>query len=71
MKPEEFKQLQELLGKLEIYLGARYCIIPRHHADGCYLALYDEKGKMVRDHQGPDIETVSGLLKVQINQNKK
>ena len=64
MTTEEFKQLENLLGKLGLFLGKRYGVIQNHVADGCHIALYNEKGEMVRQVQGATIEDVAFKLRV-------
>jgi predicted amidophosphoribosyltransferase len=63
MKAEEFKQLEDLLSKLHVHLGYRYCIIPSHIQDSPYISLYDDKGNMIAQAESYNLEsTVKEVL---------
>lgn len=40
MSKEEYKQLEMLLGKLEVEIGNNICIIPSYVHDGYYINVY-------------------------------
>lgn len=56
MEKEDFKNLEELLGKLSIDLGYRFCIIPQDIQDLTYIAIYNHDGKLLKQTYGLDIE---------------
>jgi hypothetical protein len=64
MTPEEYTQLETLLGKLQIELGHRICILPGHVHDGYHIGIYSENsGAKRKEASGPTIESVVNQLK--------
>lgn len=56
MTPDDFKQLEDLLGKLSTYLNERYCVIPGVIQDGYHIATYSKNGLV-------EYKTISATLK--------
>ena len=46
MENGDYKQLEVLLGKLQLHLGRKFCIIPNYIHGGIHMATYDETGKI-------------------------
>jgi hypothetical protein len=63
MTNEEYKQLESLLGKLEMEVGEKICIIPNYIHDGYHIGVYSRiTGKPYKQASGPTIaETVQQL----------
>lgn len=56
MNSKDYRQLDELLGRLSRELGHRFCIIPEHIQDLAYIAIFDSDGKRIKETHGVDIE---------------
>lgn len=66
MSKEEYKQIETLLGKLEMELGNKICIIPAYVHDGYYINMYSSKtGMSLKSAIGPTIEAAVFQLKNQ------
>jgi hypothetical protein len=64
MTPEEYKQLETLLGKLNDEIGGKICIIPAHIHDGYYIGVYSSlSGKPYKAASGPTIEKTVEYIK--------
>lgn len=64
MTPEEYKQLEKLLGQLSQELGGgRVCIIHEYAQDGTYIGIYDDEGNVKKQGLCPNIETAVKRLK--------
>lgn len=61
----EYKQLEELLAKLQLEIGGwKYCIIPGHIHDGYHIGVYSSiGGKQVKTSDAATIEDAVKLLK--------
>jgi len=46
MKNGDYKQLEELLGKLGSHLGSKFCIIPNYIHEGVHIATYNDAGEL-------------------------
>jgi hypothetical protein len=67
MTTEEYVQLEALLGKLQIELGYRICILTGHVHDGYHIGVYSEtSGTKRQEASGPTIEGVANELKATI-----
>lgn len=57
MTDNEYKQLENLLGKLRSDLkGYRYCIIPDFFGETMHIGIYDQKGNLTKQEVGYDIK---------------
>jgi hypothetical protein len=64
MTKEEYIQLESLLGKLQIDLGHRVCILTGHIHDGYHIGIYSSNsGTKRKEASGPTIEDVVNQLK--------
>ena len=64
MSKEEYMQLELLLGKLEIELGNKICIIPSYVHDGYHINLYCAKtGLSLNSATSHSIESTVEQLK--------
>jgi hypothetical protein len=71
MTSEEYAQLEALLGKLQIELGHRLCILTGHVHDGYHIGIYSENcGVKRQEAAGPTIESVVKQLKSEQSKNK-
>jgi hypothetical protein len=67
MTSEEYIQLESLLGKLQIELRHRICILTSHVHDGYHIGIYSEiSGTKRQEASGPTIEDVVNELKGRI-----
>ena len=67
MTSEEYAQLESLLGKLQIELGHRICVLTGHLQDGYHIGIYSETAGVKRQEaSGPTIEGVVNDLKITI-----
>jgi hypothetical protein len=67
MTPEEYIELETLLGKLQIELGYRICILTGHVHDGYHIGVYSGTSGIKRQEAfGPTIEGVANELKATI-----
>jgi len=62
MTTEDFKHLEELLGKMKVHLGHRFCIVPNAVHDGYHVAIYDDKGDVKATDTWTDLKTVAERL---------
>jgi hypothetical protein len=46
MSKDEFKQLENLLGKLSAMLNGKYCIVPEVVHEGFHIGLYNKMGHL-------------------------
>lgn len=58
----EYKNLEFLMAKLNMYLGKRYSIIPNHLHDLAHIGIYDNDGKMIKQTNALDIKEAVELL---------
>ena len=71
MTDTEFYALEGLLGKLGVYLGSRYAIVPCYEHDGFHIAIYDKKTGDVKDKAiAPSIKKAADIL-LQNNYNSQ
>lgn len=69
MTKEDYRLLELLLGKLEMEIGNKICVIPGHIQDGYYIGVYSRKsGEPTVSASGPSIESVVGKLKSTLHQ---
>lgn len=59
MTTEDFKQLEQLLGKLGGHLGHRFCIVPNCVHEGYHIGLYDDNGDIKASDTWTDLETTT------------
>ena len=62
MDKEEYQQLSYLLRKLARVVKRRFCIIPEHIQDLCYIATFDSDGNKLKEVNGLDIEDAVNKL---------
>jgi hypothetical protein len=64
MTTEEYKELEDLLGKLQTEVRGKICIIPGHIHDGYHIGLYSSlSGFPFKTANGPTIQTTVESLK--------
>lgn len=65
MTPEDYKQLESLLGKLNLEIGAdkKLVIIPNYVHDGYAIGIYNSAGLMEDEYIGPTIESLVRKIK--------
>lgn len=63
MTTEEFKQLENLLDKLSLFVGKKYGLIPNYHGDLCYMVLYNNEGEVTHEYTGVDLERTAKEIK--------
>lgn len=64
MTKEEYKQLEELLGKLTTELGNKICVIPGHIHDGYYIGVYSSNsGHPLKEATAYSIEATVERIK--------
>lgn len=70
MKAEEYKKLEELMGKLTLELGgANICIVNGVVQDGYSIGVYDAKGNLIKKGLHATIEsTVEQILNQKDNE---
>ncbi len=56
LTPDEYKELNRLLGKVRRVLKYPYCIVPECIQDLCHIALYGPDGKVIKETIAVDIE---------------
>lgn len=61
----EYKQLEELLAKLQLEIGGKkYCIIPGHIHDGYHIGIYSSNsGDVLKTADAATIEDAVKALK--------
>lgn len=69
MTATEFTELENLLGKLQVYLGHNYCVVPNHVQEGYYLALYNDKGDRFVNAQGQFLKDTAEHAKQQATES--
>ena len=63
LTPADYKELGRLLTKLCHTLQYRFCIIPEHIQDLCYIGVYGHDGKIIKEANGVDLEQAVNLIK--------
>lgn len=64
MSQEEFKELENLLGKLQSYIGGkRCCIVPNYVQDGYSIGVYDLQGAITNQAIGATIKETADKIK--------
>ena len=70
MKEHEYKQLESLIGKLQVAVGGRaVCILNNHIQDGYHIRVFGDDGYPIKDGSGATIkDTIKNLSDKYIDQ---
>jgi hypothetical protein len=71
MTPEDYIELESLMGKLRRVIGSRFCIVPEHIQDLTHIATYGIDGELVNQVTGLSIEDCVRRLNISPKKTNK